>query len=281
LECRREGNDSCAAKARPLFSNAKLYAGLTPEPYFCPRLRFFASIWIWLTAILLMVVWLPLLALIKLFDRDPVRYRTGRWFRRLGATMTHLNPLWQIRIDGERIENPRLPYVVVCNHQSLADIPIISRLPWEMKWVAKAELFSKPLVGSMLKLAGDIAVERDSKRSRAKVIIDAMTYLNQRCSVMFFPEGTRSLDGSVGEFNVGAFHLAIRAGVPILPLVINGTSEALPKNNWLFKNPGPIRLRVLPPVPTDGLDKSDVQDLSDRVRNQIILQIEQWRSEAK
>ena len=224
-----------------------------------------------------MVAWLPLMAAIRVFDRDPVRYRTGRWFRRLGAAMTHVNPLWNITIDGERIENPRLPYVVVCNHQSLADIPVISRLPWEMKWVAKAELFSTPLVGRMLKLAGDIAVERDSQRSRAKVMIDANNYLKQSCSVMFFPEGTRSLDGSVGEFNVGAFHLAIKAGVPVLPLVVDGTRDALPKNRWLFANPGPIRLRVLPPVPTTGLEKIDGQELCDNVRAQIVTQLESWR----
>lgn len=241
-------------------------------------MRVLASIWIWVATVTMMAVWLPLLATVRLLDRDPVRYRTGRWFRRLGASMTHVNPLWRIQVDGVAIDNPRLPYVVVCNHQSLADIPIISRLPWEMKWVAKAELFSVPLAGWMLKLAGDIRVDRTSQRSRAKVMIDAANYLKQRCSVMFFPEGTRSRNGNVRPFNVGAFHLAIKTGVPVLPLVIDGTSDALPKKSLLFSNPGPIRLRVLPPVPTDGLEKGDAQALCDQVRGQIIEQLEAWRA---
>ena len=229
--------------------------------------------------ILLMIVWLPVLAIVRVFDRDPAVYRTGRWFRRLGATMTRVNPLWKIQIEGaDQVKNPRLPYVVVCNHQSLADIPVISRLPWEMKWVAKEELFKLPLVGWMLKLAGDIAVQRGDKRSRAKVIIDANNYLKKNCSVMFFPEGTRSRDGSVGAFNVGASALAIKAGVPVLPLAINGTSNALPKGGWRFTNPGPIQLRVFPPIPTDGYQKSQAPELCDRVRQDIVDQLDEWRA---
>jgi 1-acyl-sn-glycerol-3-phosphate acyltransferase len=147
-----------------------------------------------------------------------------------------------------------------------------------MKWVAKAELFRLPVVGWMMRLAGDIAVERGSQRSRAKVIIDAMNYLKQNCSVMFFPEGTRSRDGSVGAFNDGAFHLAIKSGTPILPLVLDGTVNALPKNTWRLSNPGPIRLKVLSPVSTSGLTKNDARDLSEQVRGMIVEQLERWRS---
>jgi 1-acyl-sn-glycerol-3-phosphate acyltransferase len=108
-------------------------------------------------------------------------------------------------------------------------------------------------------------------------MFDGMNYLEQKCSVMFFPEGTRSKDGTVGTFNDGAFHLAIRAGVPVLPLVIDGTSDALPKNSWKFTNPGPIRLKVLPPVPTAGLAKGDAPELNAKVRSMIVAQLQDWR----
>lgn len=238
------------------------------------------SIWVWVAIVTLIVVWLPLLALIRLFDRDPARYRTGRWFRRLGMAMTKVNPAWQITITGDYPDDPRRPYVVVSNHQSNADIPIISCLPWEMKWVAKAELFRLPFAGWMMRLAGDIAVDRGDKRSRARVLVTAREVLQKRCSVMFFPEGTRSRDGRILRFTDGAFRLAIKAGVPVLPLAIEGTQDALPKHDWKFGTIDGIRLHVLPPVSTEGLTAEDASALRDRVRAQIVEQVAAWRGVA-
>ena len=235
-----------------------------------------AAIW---TAIgLLVLVWLPLLALVRLFDRDPARYATGRLFRKVGDAMTRVNPLWHIEVTGHVPDDPRHPYVVVSNHQSNADIPVISRLPWEMKWVAKAELFQLPFAGWMMRLAGDIAVDRDDPRSRAKVLIAAKEYLRKRCSVMFFPEGTRARDGRVRPFQPGAFRLAIDAGVPVLPLAIDGTRDALPKHGWVFGPAIHARLKVLDPIPTDGLGRDDIDALTERVRQAIITQIAAWRN---
>jgi len=241
-----------------------------------PALR---SLWVWGAVAALILVWLPLLALIRLFDADPVRYTTGRWFRRLGVAMTKVNPSWRVHRDGERIENPRRPYVVVSNHQSLADIPIISHLPWEMKWIGKAELFSLPFVGWMMRLAGDIPVDRADRRSGARMLLAANRCLQLKCSVMFFPEGTRSPDGRVWKFNEGAFHLAIKAGVPVLPVAIEGTRDCLPKRSWKFGPPQEIRLRVLPSVETAGLTSAQVAELRDRVRDMIVGQIALWRGQ--
>jgi 1-acyl-sn-glycerol-3-phosphate acyltransferase len=94
---------------------------------------------------------------------------------------------------------------------------------------------------------------------------------------MFFPEGTRSRDGRVRSFAPGAFRLAIDAGVPVLPLVVDGTRDALPKHGWRFGNAIDARLRVLPPVSTDGLSVDDADALRDRVRQSIIAQIAAWR----
>lgn len=236
-----------------------------------------SSLWTWFATIILIVVWLPLLATIRLFDRDRARYTTGRWFRRLGATMTRVNPAWSIRVEGEMPADPRNPYVVIGNHQSFADIPVISRLPWEMKWVAKAELFSVPLVGWMMKMAGDIPVKRGDRRSGAVVLSTARKYLRDRCSVMFFPEGTRSRDGRMLAFNDGAFRLAIKEQVPILPVAIDGTMNALRKHDWRFGRADQIHLKVLPPVPTAGLTSADAPELRDLVRALIRDQIAEWR----
>ena len=235
------------------------------------------SLWIWISVGLLILLWLPSLALVRITDRDPVRYRTGRWFRRLGVAMTKVSRAWRLEISGERITDPRRPYVVVSNHQSQADIPLISHLPWEMKWVAKIELFRLPVVGWMMRLAGDIRVDRKDPRSGAMMLFQAHRYLQQRCSVMFFPEGTRSPDARVGRFNNGAFHLAITAGVPVLPLAIEGSRDCLPKKSWLFGPSGTIMLKVLPPFETTGLTPADVPRLRDKVRGAIIRQVADWR----
>ena len=235
------------------------------------------SLWIWTSVGVLILVWLPFLALVRVTDRDPIHYRTGRWFRRLGVAMTRLSAPWKLRISGERINDPRHPYVVVSNHQSQADIPLIAHLPWEMKWVAKRELFRTPVVGWLMKLAGDIPVDRSDPRSGAFMLRRAQGVLARKCSVMFFPEGTRSPDGLVSRFNDGAFHLAITAGVPVLPVAIEGSRDCLPKKSWRFGSPPTINVKVLPPVETSGLGVADVGTLRDRVRERIVRQIAEWR----
>lgn len=236
------------------------------------------SLWTWIAVSALIAAWLPLLAVIRLFDRDPAHYRTGRWFRRLGCLLTKVNPAWQVSLSGYEVDDPRKPYLVVSNHQSLADIPVVSCLPWEMKWIAKAELFRIPVVGWQMQLAGDIAVDRGDPRSGARALMAARKYLQNGCSVMFFPEGTRSRHGGVGAFSEGPFRLAIKEQVPVLPLVIDGTRDALPKHSWRFGEPSAIRLKVLPPLSTDGLSSRDAGKLTADVRRQIEEQLADWRN---
>jgi 1-acyl-sn-glycerol-3-phosphate acyltransferase len=232
---------------------------------------------IWAAIASLIVLWLPLLAVVRVFDRDPALYTTGRLFRRLGAAMTRVNPYWDIHIEGPFPADPRHPYVVVANHQSLGDIAVVSRLPWEMKWVAKAELWKLPVAGWMLRMSGDIPVRRHDPQSRTAVITKATRTLRNRCSVMFFPEGTRSKDARVRRFQAGAFRVAIEAGVPVLPIAVDGTSDAIPKHGWRFGERIAARVRVLEPVPTAGLSGEDAPALAEAVRQRIIAQLAAWR----
>jgi 1-acyl-sn-glycerol-3-phosphate acyltransferase len=249
-----------------------------PKHRSLPRMRAtLRSLWAWPATITLILLWLPLLAIIRRFDRDPALYTTGRWFRRLGAAITRVNPAWKIHVSGVFPEDPRHPYIVVCNHQSLGDIPVVSRLPWEMKWVAKVELFRVPYFGRMMRLAGDIPLDRTDPRSGVKALMQARQYLQQRCSVIFFPEGTRSPDGRVYAFTDGAFRMAIKEQVPVLPLALDGTRDALPKHSWRFGLAESIRVTVLPPVETAGLTAADTARLRDDVRQRIVQQVAAWR----
>lgn len=236
------------------------------------------SVTIWIGIALLILFWLPMLAIRRLFDRDPAHYGTGRLFRMLGKAISRINPNWKITISGRTDIDDRKPYVMVCNHLSQADIPLISNLPWEMKWVAKKELFEIPVVGWMMKLAGDIEVDRAALNRKRATLRKAGYYLNNRCSVMFFPEGTRSRNGKLNRFSRGAFELAVREKVPVLPMVIDGTQNTLPATSWKFGMAKNIRLKILDPVSTEGMDRSDTRRLTEEVRARVLDQLAEWRN---
>lgn len=241
-------------------------------------MRYLKSIFIWTGIVCLILVWLPLLSIMALFDRDPVRYKTGKMFRGLGWAISRINPNWIIHIEGNKNIDDRKPYVIVCNHLSNADIPLISNLPWEMKWVAKKELFDIPIVGWMMKLAKDISVDR--KRKVKKEVFEKCSFaLEHNTSVMFFPEGTRSKTGMLNRFSFGAFDLAIRKQIDILPLVIDGTQGCLPKRSWTFSQNDDIRLKILNPVDVSDYSVDDIRKLTNDVRSSIANQLAEWRDE--
>lgn len=229
------------------------------------------SIWAWLVFVVCVVLWFPVLAVVRLltapFDRG--RYITGRIFRKIGPAMATLNPLWRFRYSGMMPRDPRRPYVVVSNHESFADILLISHLPWEMKWLSKAELFRIPIMGWNMWLAGDIPVKRGFGPSALEAMARCRQALDNRVSVMIFPEGTRSKTSELLPFKDGAFRLAIEAGVPILPLAVSGTATALRKHDWRFGR-SDAEVRVLGPVETAGLTLRDIPELKARVRQTIV-----------
>lgn len=215
----------------------------------------------------LLIVWLPLVAIVRLVTApfDPGHYAAGWLFRRMTVVHQVLNPLWSFRRHGTLPPDPRRPYVVVANHESFVDILLISHLPWEMKWLSKSEFFKIPVAGWLMRLAGDIPLVRDSAKSIVAAMKSAQERLDQRVSVMIFPEGTRSVSGELGEFKDGAFKLAVDAQVPILPLVVRGTRSALRKHDWRL-GVAEAAVYVLDPIDTTGLSRRDVKPLRDRVR---------------
>jgi 1-acyl-sn-glycerol-3-phosphate acyltransferase len=225
---------------------------------------------IWLLIIVLVLVWLPLLSVIYLVTvpRDPGRYVVGRWFRRAAMVAVAINPLWRFRVSGVRITDPRRPYVAVSNHESYADIFLISHLPWEMKWLSKKEVFRIPFMGWMMQMAGDIGVQRGRATSRAQALEGIRDRLRKGMSVMVFPEGTRSPTSEMLPFRDGAFRAAIEAGAPVLPMVVAGTRHAMARGSFVF-NRAVAEVRVLEPVETAGMTMSDLPRLRDDVRRRI------------
>jgi 1-acyl-sn-glycerol-3-phosphate acyltransferase len=228
------------------------------------------SAWAWTTAVLLVLVMFPWVALVWLataaFDRG--RYASGRWFRRIAVMQVGMNPLWKFRTSGRRVTDPRRPYVVVSNHESYADIFLISHLPWEMKWMSKDTIFKIPVMGWMMHMVGDIHIVRGKQASASSAIAQARDRLRKKVSVMIFPEGTRSRSWDLLPFKDGAFRLAIEEQVPILPVAVAGTRHAMAKGSFRFRR-ALAEARVLEPVETAGLTVEDVPALKARVREII------------
>ena len=240
-------------------------------------LRILRSLWIWTATAALILLWVVFLAIVRLFDRDPQRLRTARCFRRLGHAMARVNP-WRLHISGRERVQPGQVYVIVSNHQSYADIPVVSHVNIDAKWLGKAEMFRVPLIGWMLRMAGDIPVARGDRKKSAQALLQCARYLRQGCSIVFFPEGTRSRDGQVLPFNEGPFQLAIRERVPVLPLVVEGTGDALPRNSWLFGGARDIHLRILEPVSVEGWTVKQSGELRDAVRGKIVDELNSLRT---
>ena len=226
---------------------------------------------------LLLVAWLPVLGVVTLLDRKNLR-RRGRWMRRFGRVSARTAPQWRFHVEGTAPPdvNSR-PYVVVANHQSTADPWLLSFLPWDMRWIAKGSLFRAPLVGWLMRMGGDLKVERGEGASVRAMMAEAKATLARGLSLMVFPEGTRSPDGTMGRFKDGAFELAITSGAPILPVVVDGTHRCRPKGSWWFGEADAVA-RVLPPVSTEGLTMADLPALRERVRADIAAELGRLRS---
>jgi 1-acyl-sn-glycerol-3-phosphate acyltransferase len=235
-----------------------------------PAARVALSLWSWLALGVIVALWLPITFVVWIVTMpfDKGRYWTGFVFRRLCVVHQWLNPMWKFRTTGRKVTDPRHPYVMVSNHESFVDMLLISHLPFEMKWLSKESILKIPAVGWLMKMAGDIRLVRGNKDSIVAAMAECGRVLDNNVSVMLFPEGTRTRDGSLGPFKDGAFRLAIEHQVPILPMVVDGTRTALAAGGWLM-NVTNAQVKVLDPIPTTGLTSDDIGPLRDRVRTLI------------
>jgi 1-acyl-sn-glycerol-3-phosphate acyltransferase len=149
--------------------------------------------------------------------------------------------------------------VIISNHQSFLDILVLFRLHAHYKWVSKAEMFRIPCIGWNMTLNRYVKLVRGDAASIARMMDTCQRHLVDGSSVLIFPEGTRSVDGRLKPFKHGAFTLAQRAGAPILPLVIEGTANALPKHGFVLRGHHAIRVRVLDPVPAAAIAERPVE----------------------
>lgn len=223
----------------------------------------------WLAVGLVALVMFPIAVLLWVitvpFDRRRVVLHafTNLW----GSLYTLINPVWTVRVRGrERIDGR--PCVMVSNHLSLVDIFVMHRLFRHFKWVAKIQAFRIPVIGWNMHLNGYVPLRRGDKHSVEQMFARCRELLDAGSPIIIFPEGTRSRTGQLQSFKPGAFELAKQAGVPVQPIVIQGTFDAVPATG-LQVGPARISLTVLPPVPLAEVEALSVEQLRDRVHDQI------------
>jgi 1-acyl-sn-glycerol-3-phosphate acyltransferase len=178
----------------------------------------------------------------------------------------------RLQIEGGDEVDWSRPHLFVCNHQSMIDVPIaFVSLGCNVRFIAKRELGLLPLLGHYMRATGMIFVDRgDGERARQSIQA-AADRMRAGASVLAFPEGTRSIDGSIGPFKKGAFVVAIAAQVPVVPVAIEGAQRVLPRDGFRVR-PGVVRVRIGSPIPTAGLGYDDRDALLTRVREALIVQ---------
>lgn len=197
----------------------------------------------------------------------------GRWqhaFARFWSWLILTTSGIRTRVEG--IENvlPGETAIYCANHQSAMDIPVLFvHLPVQFRFVAKRSLFNLPFLGWHLTRSGHIPVERQRPREGKRSLDDAADKIRAGSSVVLFPEGHRSRDGKLLPFKAGSFYLAIQAGVPVVPITLNGTRAVLKPDTYHIR-PGRTEMIVHPAIPTRNLTRLDVDALSDKVRSQIL-----------
>ncbi|MDG1443303.1 MAG: lysophospholipid acyltransferase family protein [Pseudomonadales bacterium] len=188
-------------------------------------------------------------------------------------------PPWQVDITGKQHINNKQTYIIVSNHQSLVDILVAFTLFTHFKWVSKAELFNIPFIGWNMYLNRYVRLKRGKGNSIRSMYKACEKHLKRGSSVYLFPEGTRSPTGRVRPFKEGAFVLSKRLNIPILPIVINGSKNAVPKNSLNFHGNSHVTMEVLKPFFPD--DDVSVRDLRDEVRAAIVSRVVEEQNAVK
>lgn len=190
-----------------------------------------------------------------------------------GKAIFQASPWWTYTLEG--LENfpkgENKAAVMVANHQSAVDIAVLLATKLQFRWLSKYEVFKAPLIGQAMKWAGYVPIIRGNRSSHKQALQECHNWLNKGVSVVFFPEGTRSETGKIKGFKSGAFLLAEKANVPIVPVAIKNSRDLLAKNS-LFPNKSHVSISIMPAT-TQG-EEETLDQFIERVRQQIRAEVE-------
>ena len=210
------------------------------------------------------------IALVVCYPFDKKRVVVHRLSKWITDVVFGLPIFMKREVIGLENIDPHKAYVMVLNHNSMVDILSIYNLPLVFKWVSKKEVYRIPIVGQLLYAHGDIVINRASAKEAMQLVhTRGLEWLKKGASVSIFPEGTRSKDGEIHNFKAGAFILAKDAGVPILPIVLDGTTTMVHKG-WLVNWRNKITIRILPAIPAEEVQNRDIKDIMSQVREDMV-----------
>jgi 1-acyl-sn-glycerol-3-phosphate acyltransferase len=253
------------AEATPLVSPRRSPHAVPGENYgWLSRLRsyFILDPLIWVYTLLLGVLALPG----GLFDRNGRRLH---WFSRTWSWLIMKTIFSPVKVTGlDKIDTSK-PRVYAVNHASAMDIPVLYvNLPFQFRIVFKKELLSYPIVGWQLKRSGQVCIDQQKPANSIAAIRSAVKSLKAGMPLVIYPEGGRTPDGEIKPFLPGAFFLAIKAQVDIVPVALVGTYELLPMNTYHIKC-RPLEMRVGEPISTAGLKMKDLEAVSAKVQKAL------------
>lgn len=238
------------------------------------------SLWVWVSSLLFVMIGFPVALLLWLlslpFDRR--RLMNNRWMVIQGIILTKMNFFWKVIVEGKEKIDQKQAYVIVPNHQSMLDIVIFNMLHHRLRWISKIEVFKIPVLGWEMRMVKYIELERGNKHSVVRMMDKCISSLREGISIVIFPEGTRSLTGAIGRFKTGAFQLAIKTDKPLLPVLIDGTGDILPKNGLTFRMNKVIRIKVLDPVFPGQFGTGDPEELANRIHTLMKEAMDELRS---
>ena len=188
------------------------------------------------------------------------------WVHKISCFWTvlyiRLVPNFQLSRIGLENHDPKKNYMMVSNHQSFIDILMGNYLMLPFKWVSKIEAFSLPFFGWAMRLNRYIAIKRGDKESVKQMMLDSEKQVKKGCSLFIFPEGTRSQNQNMAKFKPGAFILAKKLKLPILPIVIKGTADAMKKEGYNFKAKRAMSVEVLPAISPEQYANMSLKELT-------------------
>jgi len=192
------------------------------------------------------------------------------------SLFTWLSPSWRVRVEGRDKMARGAHYVMVSNHQSMVDILVLFRIFAHFKWVSKSENFKIPFVGWNMRFNRYIEIDRGSVKGSGKMMQDCEKAISDGNSIMIFPEGTRSDNGELRAFKRGAFEIAMKTKTDVLPIVVEGSSRALPKKGVVIRGKHRIHVKILDPVRVAA--HASAEALSNHVRSLIHDELHRMRS---
>jgi len=242
-------------------------------------IKFILTIYEWTLFLAVCIVLYPIALLIFIFTApfDKKKVIQHRFSCFWGSLYIWLQPLWKATWEGKENIKKDQPYVYVSNHQALVDIIVIYTLFRHFKWIAKSMILKVPFVGWNMALNGYIFVKRDDAKSQIKMMKQAEKALKEGSSLMIFAEGTRSPDGELGEFKRGAFILADKTNVPVIPIALDNMNDAVKKNSLWLNKATDMKAKAFPPVYPK--DFKNTKEMTAAVKKIIADQLVEWRTE--